>query len=205
MWTDYKVETIEDQYKFIVPLNRDTEKIYYNQRMLIDAMVLSEPRAWKISKINRTSSSGVIVATLAQDRFDQQKDFIEINPDTGNVIGMWADYYVSPVLPEDPEEPILPIYGTINFSGTSSTLKSGGSYKTYTAKLSDESVITGGEWSYELNGEDATPLLTIIPVSDAIVKVKFIGGDTYINSVLTIKYVTTSGIAMSLDVAIAGL
>ncbi len=44
IWTDHITTTTEDQYKFAVPLNRDTEKLYYNQRIIIDNKVLSEPR-----------------------------------------------------------------------------------------------------------------------------------------------------------------
>jgi hypothetical protein len=68
--------------------------------MLIDAPVLTEPRAWVITKMNRITAKGLAEATLAQDKYDEHKDFIEID-DYGNVIGMWADYYDGSVAPRE--------------------------------------------------------------------------------------------------------
>lgn len=65
---------------------RETETLFYNIRMIIDAKVESEPRAWLISKINRISPNGICRVTLTQDIFDQHKDFIE-KDGNGNIVG----------------------------------------------------------------------------------------------------------------------
>lgn len=54
-------------------MNKDTETLWYNTRMLIDSKIYSndsEPRAWLISKVNRISPNGVCRVTLTQDTFD---------------------------------------------------------------------------------------------------------------------------------------
>ena len=43
---DFKIQSPEDQQKFIVPLNRDSETLFYSQRMIIDNNVLTEPRVF---------------------------------------------------------------------------------------------------------------------------------------------------------------
>jgi len=45
-------------------MTRDTETLFYNHRMIIDAKVETEPRAWLISKINRISPNGICRITL---------------------------------------------------------------------------------------------------------------------------------------------
>ena len=45
-------------------MNKDTETLFYNHRMIIDTKVDSEPRAWLISKVNRISPNGICRVTL---------------------------------------------------------------------------------------------------------------------------------------------
>ena len=163
VWRDYRITSIEDQQKFVVPLNRDSEKLFYNQRMIIDAPVLTEPRAWKISKVNRISPNGLTRITLAQDRFDQHRDYIELDDD-GDVIGMWADYYLSTVPTDHDENPPQEETCIITYSGVKPELKVGGSYKTLTStyydadgNVEDKDVY---EWKFKLNGEDICGVIT---------------------------------------------
>jgi hypothetical protein len=51
-------------------MTRETETLFYNIRMIIDAKVETEPRAWLISKVNRISPNGICRVTLTQDNFD---------------------------------------------------------------------------------------------------------------------------------------
>lgn len=210
IWTDYKISTVEDQQKFAVPLNRDTEHLFYNQRIIIDSTVLTEPRAWKISKVNRISPNGISRITLAQDVFDQHKDYIELD-NVGNVIGMWANYYNDKILPEDYEESKEETNMNIQltYAGTKPELKIGGSYKTFTAKLFDgeeEIPITDpGTWYYLIDGYDVSSLIDSIDNGLGKNKIKFIGDLSYIGSVITIKYVSFDGYENSVDMEIKRL
>lgn len=204
------ITTIEDQQKFIVPLNRDSEKLYYDQRMIVDAPVLSEPRAWSITKVNRIAANGLNNITLAQDRFDQFRDFIEVD-ESNNVVGMWANYYSSTVLPKEEEEK-QDIYSTITYSGLKPEIKVNGSYKKFTANFFNSEGETDpevGSWTFSVDGEDATELVSVLTTEDSSdvqpnqIKVKFVGDDTYIGKVLLVKY--TASVASELEVAIVAL
>lgn len=220
VWTAYKTTSPEDQRKFIVPLNRDTEKIYHDLRMIIDAGVLSEPVVWEITKIHRLAPNGLVRATLAQTRFDENRDYIEVD-DKGNVIGMWADFYK-----QIPQKPIVvsDIYSVITFSGVQPQVKIGGNYKKFTVTFynKDQEVVDfeNGDWSYFIRRnpntpdetvEDASSLVTILTdktssdVNENQIKLRFDGGDMYLGDILIIKYTSTSNIVGSVEMEIVGL
>lgn len=207
LWTDYKITTVEDQQKFAVPMTRETETLFYNHRLIIDTKVKSEPRAWLISKINRISPNGVCRVTLTQDTYNQHTDYIEYD-ESGDIIGMWADYYRSsvepaPIVPDEPSD----ITVVISCTGKHQ-LKVGGSEKTLTASFIDvdgNSVeYQSGDWAFTIDGDDVSNLLTLTPVSDGKVKVKFDGDDTYINKILTATF-TSGDLSSSLDLEILPL
>lgn len=206
----YKITTIEDQGKFLVPLNRETEKIYYGLRLLIDAKVLTEPRSFEVSKINRITPNGLVRVTLAQKLFDQHNDYIEKDED-GRVIGMWADYYKSDIPVEDPKETPEPqkIYCKITHTGTKPEVKIGGNFKTFTVKFYDdvgETYVRHGFWKYEIDGKDAQNLIETKIISDDKMKLKFHADeDSYIGKDLVISYVSDGGISTSITMNIAGL
>lgn len=207
LWTDYKITTVEDQQKFAVPMTRDTETLFYNHRIIIDAKVETEPRAWLISKINRISPNGVCRITLTQDTFNQHADYIE-HDDNGNIIGMWADYYKSsiepiPIKPDDQSGTNI----VISCSGKHQ-LKIGGSAKTLTASFIDvngeQIEFQSGDWLFTIDGEDVSALLTLTSVSDNKIKIEFNGDDSYINKILTATF-TSGDISSSLDLEILPL
>lgn len=173
---------------------RDTETLFYNHRMIIDTFVESEPRAWLISKVNRISPNGICRVTLTQDTFDQHKDYIE-HDINGNIVGMWADYYSSAIQPEEViyDEPSENNIAVISCSGRSQ-LKIGGSAKTLTVTFYDENgnaiEYQSGIWSYTIDEVDVSELLTLTPLSDDKVKIKFNGGDEYINKILRASFVS---------------
>ncbi len=194
---------MQDQQKIILPMNRDTENIYYNQRLIIDNNVITEPRTWEVSKVNRINSNGVVLITTAQTLFDPHRDFIEKDND-GNVIGMWASFFDSGYIPQDPpsDEEVLP---TISYSGIKPELKVNGSYKKLTT--SDGG---GGTWSYAISGEDASSLVNVLTaaessdVEDNQIKIKFTGSSIYIGETLVVTYTNESG-ATSIRLAIISL
>ena len=192
-YTDYVITKPEDQQKLILPCNRDTEKIYYDQRMIIDTGVLTEPRAWSVSKVNRISPNGVIRLTFAQDKFDANRDYIELD-EVGNVIGMWADFYNVTEQAEDKIEVITDLHSEIGYSGTSSKLKVGGSYKKLAVSfLKQDEIIEPieGEWKFTIDGEDASDVIGVIQTDDSsVIKVKAPTDPLYIGKILTVTHVT---------------
>ena len=175
-------------------MTRDTETLFYNIRMIIDSKVETEPRAWLISKVNRISPNGICRVTLAQDNYDQHRDYIEKNED-GKIIGQWADYYKSNVIPEPViMDDVLPssVTATITCSGKPQ-FKIGGSAKTFTVTYYDNEnqEITGhspGSWALLIDGISISNNLVELTLSDdgSKLKVKFLGDDSYIGKILTI-------------------
>lgn len=206
----YKIKSVEDQQKFILPLNKDTENLYYGQRIIFDNWVQTEPRTWMISKVNRTQSNGVVLFTFAQDKFDEHTDYIERNDD-GDVIGMWADYWTKGVTPIDSEEYKPKIYSEITYAGINPQLKVGGSYKKFTVTFYEDGEpidFKEGEWSYTIDGLDARELIQELHSVDTEpnqIKLKFLGDDSYIGQNIVISYTSSDKIKSSVEMNIVGL
>lgn len=199
LWTNYKITSVEDQQKFAVPLNRDTEKIYYNLRMIIDTGVLTEPRTWEVSKVNRVGAKGILMVTLAQDQFNHNTDFID-SDEFGNVIGMWADYFKDNTVPEnalfnESNKPTI----TISYSGNPS-LRIGSGYKKLTVNFTmnnEPSDFMVGQWQYFVGDEDVSDKISYsaIELNENEVKIKFACKDySYGGKILTVKYVVNAEI-----------
>ena len=209
----YAITTEEDVQKFIVPLNKISEALYYNQRMIIDAPVtVREPNTWEVTKIKSFAPNAINRITLAQDHFDQHHDYIEKN-EYGKVIGMWADYYTDNVPLQESNNLIPKIEKSeITYSGVKPEIKVGGSYKTFTMYYydNDGNQIEKSDynWKFEIDGKpfETTELLKVLypDITNKLeynqIKIKFIGSDDYLNSILTLKNDVTS-----LNVKIIGM
>ena len=198
IWTDFKISSVEDQQKAIVPLCRETERLYYGLRMIIDEAVLDNPRTWKVSKVNRLSPNGLVRLTFAQDRFDQHNDYIETETDDQgrvSVTGQWADYFTNNVVPQDqPEDNPTWLLSEITCSGARPFLKVGGGYKTLTVNFTKEDEPMSplhGDWFYTIAGEDASTLIVEKSTDqDNQIKIKFTGDEQYIGQTVTVAHVT---------------
>lgn len=202
VWLNNIIQSPEDQQKILLPLNRDSEKLYYDQRLIIDNCVLTEPRTWSISKVNRISSNGLVLITTAQTTFNRHTDFIE-KDNNGNVIGLWADFFTEDIpQPEPSNDEDIP---TITFSGLKPEVKVNGSYKKLT--VSDDG---NGSWDFKIADTDVSHLINILTssestdVNDNQIKIKFMGGSEYIGSILLIEYTNSIGTA-TLRLGIVGL
>ncbi len=216
IWQDNKIETVEDQQKFIVPLNKDSEMVFYNQRMIIDNKVDvlrgAEPRTWKVSKVNRLNSNGLLLTTLAQQQFNAHTDYIEYEDenDPSTIVGMWADYYSTDgTTPSEQESVPDNIHAVIQYVGKPN-IKVGGSFKKFTVVFYDgETVIDHklGQWSFSIDGVDASSLVQTdaTDVEQNQIKVKFIGSEDYMGKTLEVKYSSTTGIVSSVNILITGL
>ena len=223
LWSDYKITSVEDQQKFLVPLNDITEKLWYNQRMIIDAKVSTEPRAWEISKVNRISPNGLVRITLAQDNFDQHNDYIE--RDLNNrIIGMWADYYRTTVTENNEIEEnnfisdliITNYYSSIIYSGAKPQLKIGGNYKKFSVNFYDNNTneeidFKKGNWDFSFKDidDDILSVLQILDESTDLnenqIKIKFVGDTSYIGERVIISYIDENSNKTFIEVEIVGL
>ena len=206
----------EDQQKFIVPLNELTEKLYYNIRMIIDNKIDvksgNEPRAWKVSKVNRINSNGTLLVTLAQDKFNSHTDYIEYEDDSdpSSIIGMWADYFSNDgVTPSDDKPVDVNIHSEIQYVGKPN-IKVGGSYKKFTVIFYDGDKVIDhklGHWSFSIDGVDASSLVQTdnTDVDDNQIRVRFIGSEDYMGKTLKVEYSSTTGIVSSVDILITGV
>lgn len=185
--------------------------------MIIDNNVLTEPRAWEITKVNRISPNGLNRITLAQNLFDEHKDYIE-KDENGLVIGKWADYYSSTITPEFPKEQPTTKYAIISYAGTKPQLKVGGSYKTFTINYynSEGEVITHevGTWSYYIGLPDGEftniddleeEIVNIVVIEDNKIKIKFVGTDEYLGYIFKICNTTPDDIEATLEVEVVGI
>lgn len=168
--------------------------------MIISAPI-EEPITWRISKVENTSPLGINKITVAQDKYDQFKDYIEKDAD-GNVIAMWADYYESNIIPNQSytNTESSSVCGEIKYQGIKPQIKIGGNYRIYTAiyqKSNDEIIVPDRcEWEVSvLNNEVAinnNPIDIIYPIQDDTlssnqIKIRFIGCDDYLGDIMIIK------------------
>lgn len=222
----YLVTSPEDQQKFCASLNRDTEHLFYNMRMIIDNNVLTEPRSWHITKVNRVAPNGVARITLAQDMFEPHTDYIEKDND-GNIIGMWADYYDNGnVIPKDPDPFALSVYSEISCTGDPVLKMRGTSYKKFTVNFYREEELINfktGEWTFGIKKKSKDPVTPIEPSQDFLlvktpneasdlndnqIKIKLKDNMKYLNWILVITYTETEddkNITSSIEVNISRL
>ena len=100
---------------------------------------------YEVSKISDTSPIGLIKFSLVQTLFNENTDNVDL---------MIADYWTSSVEPVEPDIATeLAGTATIAYSGTSATLKVGGSYKTFTPAFSGEGVIVDKWLVSDENGD----------------------------------------------------
>lgn len=201
LWTDLRFTSQENQDKVWLPLNLITEKIWYtnesskNMRVLVSSFT-DNAIAWQISKVENAQPLGVQKLTLYQDFFDQHRDYIEKDSD-GNIIGMWASYFDSEIVPTDPSTPTTPPSSiTARISASTSTIKVGGSYKNLTVNLfndSNEDITTEYAdatftWACSIDNEDWTDKVTWkVGTEYNQKKVKFSNDTSVIGKILSVK------------------
>ena len=132
-----RITGVDDMTAIWVPTNSDTQTIGYNQRFLISDVGRVPALCYEVSKISDTSPLGLIKFSLAQTTFNDKTDNVEL---------MIADYWASHVEPVEPDiETEITNSAAITYSGTTATIKVGGSCKTFTPVFSGEGV-TVNKW-----------------------------------------------------------
>lgn len=143
---------------------------------------------------------------MAQNVFDSHRDYIEKDSE-GNIIGLWADYYTSsiePTNPTNPSEPTpTPSSNSAKITASTSTIKIGGSYKTLSVSVFDESGtdITDNyseadvQWTCEIDGVDFTKNTDVITWLNGNAfnkqKIKFCNDRSYLQKILEVKCTVT--------------
>lgn len=173
VYTDRVFTRPDNQQKALLPLNPITENLWYtneddkNMRMVVSAKT-SHPIVWKLTKIENSTPLGIQTLTFYQNYWDSHRDYIEKDKN-GNIIGMWADYYDSSIEPTDPDTPsTTPSSITAKISASTSSIKVGGSFRTLTTNLfneSNEDITSEYEnsqftWTCSIDGEDWTDIVT---------------------------------------------
>jgi hypothetical protein len=149
VWTDYSTTSVENQKKLWLPTNDDTRTIVYNEHITISDNKYRRT-SWEVTKYIDTEPKGLVKLTLAQQLEYSQRDNLSwVNTYSDKISdtnsGIDYDFYESRVNdkvkhvlvePLDIEEVELSSNENfIAFSGVKSSLKVGGSYKTFTANL----------------------------------------------------------------------
>ncbi len=142
-----------------------------NQRVIVDIPNYSinnwTPNTWIISKLERVNVKGRTKITLYQKSFNNSTDYIE-KDENGIIIGLWANYF-SGIEPTDPDTPSsTPSSIKAKISASTSSIKVGGSFRTLTTNLfneSNEDITSKYEnslftWTCSINGEDWTDIVT---------------------------------------------
>lgn len=167
-YTDRYITRPDNQTKAIVPLNSITDNLWYtdeeskNTRIVVSAPT-KHPIVWTLTKVETVSPIGLLNLTFYQSLWNEHTDYIE-KDENGKVIGKWANYFESEVLPTDSDviNPSSSIHATL--SSSTAYIKSGGSYKTITATIFDQDNSDFTEeysdaqftWSCSIDGEDYT-------------------------------------------------
>lgn len=205
LWTDLRFTSQENQDKIWLPLNSITENIWYtddeskNMRVLVGAFT-DHPISWKISKVENAQPIGIQKLCIYQDFFDRHRDYIERDED-GNIIGMWANYYDSEMIPEEPVE-LQPDSKDHTYhaeiTASTSTIKVGGSYKLLTMKIYDGDKVEDENkysstfsWTCNIDDVDYTSQVTWLEQpSNNQIKIKLPKDRLIINKILKVKAVS---------------
>jgi hypothetical protein len=200
-------------------MNEITSTIFYDLRIVKSAPIKT-PIVWKVSKVDNTNPKGITHFTFSQDRWNEHTDAFYYDIDKKHnkrefthefdlsrpLLGIYADYYSTNITPTEYKPETRNVYGKITYN-SQPEIKVGGGYKKFTVTFyQDDKEITlpNGTWSFEKDGTDCSDLLEII-YSDNIAKVKFVGNDSYIGSVVTIKYTTEDNNIAFVDTEVVGL
>ena len=193
-----------------MPLNPITEKVFYvndanqNQRLIISAMT-ENPRTWRVSKCEDMlmGDFGLMRLTFVQVAFNDAVDFVDYNatnPDgSKDVYAMYANYHESSILPEE-ETKVESTSNTCVLSSSTGTIKVGGSYKTITATLYDNSgtditntylsELFKGSWKFYIDDveiENGSLITVLEQTATNKIKVKFANDMNYLTKILVIQ------------------
>ena len=92
VWRDYKSQIFDNQDKFYLPWNAISSELRHDTRLCI-SMLQREPWTYQITKVDNTTPKGIITYTVKQDRYDQNRDYVQLNQNEDDYGDMYSDYY----------------------------------------------------------------------------------------------------------------
>lgn len=92
VWRDYKAQFFDEQDKFYLPYNPISSGLKHDTRLCI-SMLQNEPWTYIITKVNNTTPKGIITYTVKQDRYEQDHDYVQLDPNAEDYGDMYADFY----------------------------------------------------------------------------------------------------------------
>lgn len=176
--------------------NPETQLIRPGQRFLISDAGRTPPLCYIVSTITDTIPLGLTRFVLTQGTFDPEHDNAKL---------MLANYYGNTVEPVEADVPVSSDKtATIDYSGTTATIKVGGSYKTFTPTFGSEGVSVDKWIVVDDDGKDIFEDATNYIVAYEGDKLKLKVGANYylIDKVLTIKVVGTDGSTAEVSVKV---
>lgn len=93
-YTDFKMTSYDEQDKFHLPYNFITTGLRHDTRLFI-SMLQKEPWVYIVTKVNNTTPKGIITFTVKQDRYNQEHDYVQLDPNAPDYGDMYANYYTS--------------------------------------------------------------------------------------------------------------
>lgn len=200
VYTDKVYTRPDNQQKALFPLNPITEGLWYvddenkNMRMVVSSKT-RHPIVWKITKCENLQPLGIQTLTFYQNYWNDNTDYLE-KDSNGNIIGAWADYYESGITPvEQPSSSDNTSSVKCIVSASTTTIKTGGSYKTLSLTVSDNTGdITDSysdstlSWSCYIDGDNISD--NVIWKNDAkfnVVKLKLPLDRSQLGKLLKIK------------------
>lgn len=228
LWAEYRTTSVENQDQIWLPQNPLSDTLEYvenqiNQRIIISAR-RTQPLVWKVSKVENLHPLGINKITVMQTQFNQHTDYVVPVDEADSVFEMYADYYSSPILPEE-DELIIPTsdYSEIVSITKPPTIYIGGGYKTFLVNfynannelVNNAHTMSNCNWKLLMKGEDILPntdLVNCEPVQNDNyyqIKIKFYGNNNrpddckdinyneYRNQVLTLEVTDDNGECLS--------
>lgn len=191
----------DNQDKIWLPLNKFTEKFWYSDDVdktmrLVKSAPMERPIVWSVTKIENTKPLGIQKLTIYQNFWNDHTDYVE-HDENGNIIGMYANYFDSEILPEDTSHLTEDVpYKSTKIEASSSNIKIGGSYKTLTVKLYSEDNEDISKlykdltfsWTCSIDEIDFSNKVTWLSMSDFNkIKIRFPNDKSVLGKVLKIK------------------
>jgi hypothetical protein len=189
-----RITGVDDVTSIWVPTNASTQTIGYNQRFLISDVGRVPALCYEVSKISDTSPIGLIKFSLAQTTFNEATDNVDL---------MIADYWASHIEPIEPDiEQEFTKTATIDYSGTTATIKVGGSWKIFTPVFSNEGTTVNKWLISDENGDISDNANYIIERDGEKLKLKVALNYNLIGTVIIVQVLGSDGSTAELSVEV---
>lgn len=201
VWRDYKMQTYDEQDKFILPWNSISANLEHDTRLVI-SMLRAKPWTYIVTKVDDTTPKGLINFTVKQDKFEPEHDYVQLDRNASDYGDMFADYYSSTVTPTSKVESTDFNHYRLEIESPNYLLRLG-SAKVLTAKVYDAtgtdvtSSFEGSECIWNHTMEDSSlytkGLIKVdgdYPLKDGNkfkTKFSFTGDEKYLNDSILVK------------------